>query len=505
MNQEIVAVKLPVSDLVRAEGHIADGQVKEVLAVCLFKPGHRDVRLRIQVLGDPAGDAVQLHAVEGAALHALRQQAEEVADAARGFQNIAAPESHLRHRVIDRPDHGRRGIVRVQGGSPGHLILFRRQHALQFTVLIRPGGIVLVKRLRKTAPAHVSGQDLLILRGSGTAFFLQRFQCPDRPDVALKLGLLSAFTQVIVRDMEVCCTMRGNLLHLFIRRCRYLCCILLLRYRCCSKCLRQRFCPERKVPGIPVQQHAQNGLALRPEDGIGHGRIAEGHIIKTHPIHDEGAVIHIDGVSGMQIIGERGRFRPARFPGRRDLVKRVICQVNDNLPHSRNPIMLRDQTLTGPKRRGAFRRLSNRLFSRSFLRFILSGDGSRIRFHLLNERIPGQSLRINQFSVHNSIFRKMFPDSGGINAVQDIIRLQIFRRRAFRIMFFRSLCGHRGSGWISGTRDRYRKPGIGECFPHFRKACLLRVGQIGTTLHQTADMLFHSRPAKLHFLPEAAP
>ena len=82
MNQEVVAVKLPVGNLVRAERHVADGQVEEILSIRLLKAGDGDVRLRVQILRNPAGNAVHLHAVQPTVLHGFRQKAEEIADTA---------------------------------------------------------------------------------------------------------------------------------------------------------------------------------------------------------------------------------------------------------------------------------------------------------------------------------------------------------------------------------------------------------------------------------------
>ena len=82
VNQEIVAVELPVSDLVRAKGHVADSQIEEILPVCVFKACDGNVGLRVKVLCDPAGNAVQLHAVQPAVVHAFRQKSEEIADTA---------------------------------------------------------------------------------------------------------------------------------------------------------------------------------------------------------------------------------------------------------------------------------------------------------------------------------------------------------------------------------------------------------------------------------------
>ena len=82
MNQEVVAVKLPVGNLVRAKGHIADGQVKEILSIRFLKARDSDIRLRVQILCNPASDTVQFHAVQPAVLHGFRQKTEEIADTA---------------------------------------------------------------------------------------------------------------------------------------------------------------------------------------------------------------------------------------------------------------------------------------------------------------------------------------------------------------------------------------------------------------------------------------
>ena len=62
-----------VVDLIIPEGYVAHGQVEEVAPVGGFKPRHGDVRFRVELPGDAAGEAVQLHAIQAAARHALRQ------------------------------------------------------------------------------------------------------------------------------------------------------------------------------------------------------------------------------------------------------------------------------------------------------------------------------------------------------------------------------------------------------------------------------------------------
>ena len=59
----------------------------------------------LELAGDAPGDAVQLHAVQLAFAHAIREHPEEVAHAAGRFQNVAAVKAHLLHGLINGADH----------------------------------------------------------------------------------------------------------------------------------------------------------------------------------------------------------------------------------------------------------------------------------------------------------------------------------------------------------------------------------------------------------------
>ena len=302
---------------------------------------------------------------------------------------------------------------------------------------------------------------------------------------------------MVIGDMKVCPIGRHSFLHL------------LFFPRCFGNALfYQRFSPERPVPFVAVQQTPQDGLAFCPEDRIDHSRIAESDIIEANLIHRKGTTIHVDGVTVLQIVGKVRHNRLLGFSGDRNLIQRAICQVNDDLPHSRQAVMLRDNPLIRVERRSILRcrlRFPRYRFSHRLLSFLIPSDRSHIRFHLLNERIPGQGFGINQLAVHNSAFCQARPDRSGVNIVQTIIWFLAFRGRALRKLFFCILWGACRKGRISGTRGWHRKPGIGERYPHFSEACLFRVRQVRTALYQAADMLLHSRPAQLHFLPEATP
>ena len=118
-------VKSPVADLILSKGYVAHGEVEEVLSVGGFKAGHGNIRLGIELLCDSTGNTVQLHAVEPAAFHALRQHTEEVAHAHAGLQNVAGLEAHVLHRVVNGADNGGAGVVGVEGGGTGGGIFLR--------------------------------------------------------------------------------------------------------------------------------------------------------------------------------------------------------------------------------------------------------------------------------------------------------------------------------------------------------------------------------------------
>ena len=81
VNGKTELVISPVIYLILSERDVAHGEVVKVFSVRCFKARDGNVRLGIKLLGNTSGDAVQLHAVELAALHLLRQQAKAVADA----------------------------------------------------------------------------------------------------------------------------------------------------------------------------------------------------------------------------------------------------------------------------------------------------------------------------------------------------------------------------------------------------------------------------------------
>ncbi len=113
MDRKTELVVGPVGNLIAAERHVAHGKVEKVFLVGGFKARHGDVGVWIELLGNPARDAVQLYAVEPGRRHALRQQAEEIADAAGRFQNVAGLKAEIFYGLINRLDNRGAGVVGV--------------------------------------------------------------------------------------------------------------------------------------------------------------------------------------------------------------------------------------------------------------------------------------------------------------------------------------------------------------------------------------------------------
>ena len=196
-----------VVDLVAAKGHVAHGHVKEVLWVIdALVALNGNAGPLIELLGDASGEAVQLHAVQLAVGHGLRQTAEEIAHAAGRLQDVAGLEAHVGEGIIDGPDDNRGGVMGIEGGRPRRRILVLGQQGLELPVL----AVALVKAVRKPAPAHVLGQNLLLLRSGEAVLRLQLFQQPDGPDVAIELLAGGARTKSIVMDTVVVALLRWD-------------------------------------------------------------------------------------------------------------------------------------------------------------------------------------------------------------------------------------------------------------------------------------------------------
>ena len=204
MDQEPVLVVTLIRYTVIAEGNIANSNIEETVGKrdC-FISLYNDVGVLIELLCNSACEAVEFHAVEPAARHAFGKQAEEIADTAGGFQDIAHAEAHLFNRSVHRLNDRGACVMGVQHGSTSGFVFLWGQGFVEFPELICPRCVVFLKYLRQTAPAHVPGKDFLFFGCRKALFKLDSLQCPYRIHVHAELRFRSAMTESVVRNTEV--------------------------------------------------------------------------------------------------------------------------------------------------------------------------------------------------------------------------------------------------------------------------------------------------------------
>ena len=192
-----------IVDFVLTERHVAHRQIVEITAVGGLKACHGNVSLRIQHLGNAPGNAVQFYAVQAAVCHGVRQHPKEVAHTHRRLQDVARPEAHAFHCIVDTTDNGGAGVVGIQGAGTGSSVLILGKQPFQFGVFLCPTVFAGVKGICQTAPAHILGKHLLFLGGGTPVLLFQLEQGADGFNVPGILLLCAALAQMVVRDAEV--------------------------------------------------------------------------------------------------------------------------------------------------------------------------------------------------------------------------------------------------------------------------------------------------------------
>ena len=96
VDQPMVLVIPPVHHLEISKGDVADGHIKKAVRhLHRFKSLDGNAGILIELLGNPAADAVNLHAIGFAACHISRKQTDKITGATGRFQKVALLESHL--------------------------------------------------------------------------------------------------------------------------------------------------------------------------------------------------------------------------------------------------------------------------------------------------------------------------------------------------------------------------------------------------------------------------
>ena len=200
MNEEVVLIIALVRHLGLPEGDIADCSVKEAVGkICTLKALHRDAIFLIQLLGDPPGNTVQLHAVELRVIHAFGNKSHKVSDAAGGLQHIAGLKVHVLQGTVHRLDHHGRRIEGRQRGFSCRRIFLIGKHILQLGIM----GIVLLEELRETAPTHIVGKYALLGGCCQSVFRIQLVQELNGTDIVIEPFQRRAHTDIIALDLEV--------------------------------------------------------------------------------------------------------------------------------------------------------------------------------------------------------------------------------------------------------------------------------------------------------------
>ena len=195
VDQEIVAVEGRVVYFVLPKRHIAHHRVKKAVRQRrLFIARDLDVCFRKKLLGDAPRDRVQFHAVQHRAvrIEGRRAVGEECAHAHARFQDVAALQAEALQRFIHGADDLRRRIERGQGRGAGGFIFLCGQQFLQRFIFPCPLGFFAVEGVGQAAPAHITGQHLLLFRAGLLAVGIQILQQPQSSDIVLEPGLGAA-------------------------------------------------------------------------------------------------------------------------------------------------------------------------------------------------------------------------------------------------------------------------------------------------------------------------
>ena len=125
-------VVLRVNHAVIPKRHIADGHIKKAVGqVGFLKAGNLDVGFLVQLAGDSAGQAVQLHTKQagGRLIQIAVALPEKRAHTHTGFQNRAGTHTHFAQGGVHRVNDFGRRVKGGQGAAAGSGVFFLCQQA----------------------------------------------------------------------------------------------------------------------------------------------------------------------------------------------------------------------------------------------------------------------------------------------------------------------------------------------------------------------------------------
>ena len=209
----------PVYNGVVAEGDVSDCHVHVVVRDDRFlKALDAHVVLRVQVLGNQAGDVVQLYHGPAGDLrrHVCRHCPDKVSDAGRGFQHTPALEAEFLKPCIHGLDNLDAGIVGVGGAGSRRLVFLVGEKLLQFGKLPAPIALLFVECFRDAAPSDIAGKRRLLFRGGVAPFGFQLLHDADRIHVGLvpRLAAVRKIKAVADHIVVAACCLGGFFLYL---------------------------------------------------------------------------------------------------------------------------------------------------------------------------------------------------------------------------------------------------------------------------------------------------
>ena len=153
-------VILRVNYAVIPKRHIADDYIEKAVGqVGFLKAGDLDVGFLVQLAGDSAGQAVQLHTKQsgGRLIQIAVALPKKRAHAHTGFQNRTGTHAHFAQGGVHCVNDFGRGVKGGQGAAAGSGVFFLCQQAFQLGVFAVPTVLVGFKGVGQTAPAGVLG------------------------------------------------------------------------------------------------------------------------------------------------------------------------------------------------------------------------------------------------------------------------------------------------------------------------------------------------------------
>ena len=197
MDVRVQVIVAPVIDFHGVERDIAQNHIKAVvLKFGGFISRDGNIRIRIKLLCDSAGDGIQLYAKQLAPLKLLRQHRIEFAGSHTGVQDFSVGTTFKAkpfQSAVNVPDQVRLGVVGCDGG-------------LQLLIFVLPTRGRTGESIGKPAPSDITGKDDLFFRCRCPLFQLNLLEQFDCHDIVFIFGFCSTWIQVIVlRKTEVVC------------------------------------------------------------------------------------------------------------------------------------------------------------------------------------------------------------------------------------------------------------------------------------------------------------